>query len=411
MSNEGGPRIGGRYRLGPALGSGGMGTVYLARDERLDRDVAVKLLRMADDEREFARFRREARSLAGLHHPNLVAAYDTGADAVQGGSVVWLVMEFVAGPDLSALLDRRDRLPSEDVRIVLRDVAAGLAALHAAGVLHRDLKPANVLLTAEPGSGPWTAKLADLGIAQLEQSESLTTTGRVLGTAAYLSPEQVAGDDLGPASDVYSLGLLALEALTGERAFPGSAAESAAARLVRPPAVPAWIDGGWRMLLESMTALDPRQRPTAGQVEAASAAPLPVLVPAGSPRSAAASADLPTVPSAMLPETAMLRTIAAPEPPRRPRRAGLVVALLTAGGLLTGAFAVAGAAGRPEQRPSGSPTPVAASSSSSPVPATTTAPRPAPTASTATVKPVAPAPAPAKGKGHGKGKKHGKGHG
>ncbi|MDQ1513139.1 MAG: eukaryotic-like serine/threonine-protein kinase [Microbacteriaceae bacterium] len=385
MSTEGGPLLGGRYRLGRALGSGGMGTVYRARDERLDRDVAVKLLRVSDDDRQQERFQREARFLAGIQHPNLVTAFDTGVDRGQRGSVVWLVMELVPGPDLGALLQRRGPLTSEDARVVVRDVAAALAALHAAGVIHRDLKPANLLLTAEPGHAPWRAKVADLGIAHILEAEHLTTTGQVLGTAPYLSPEQVSGDLVGTGSDVYSLGLLALEALTGERAFPGSAAESATARLVRPPAIPAWIDGGWRMLVESMTAVDPRNRPTAAQVEWATTAPLPELVRAAAPptetipwsdeSTAAAAATVP------LPVVGPPNGVSGAAREPAPRRRVLAVAAVgLAATVLAGtALAVSGAS-----RDSASP--LRSTVSSAPIatsaPVTTASPLPTPVATT-----------------------------
>ena len=389
-----------------------MGTVYRARDERLERDVAVKLLRVADDHRQQERFQREARFLAGIQHPNLVTAFDTGADSAAAGSVVWLVMELVAGPDLGALLERRGPLPSEDVRIVVRDVAAALGALHEAGVVHRDLKPANILLTAEPGPAPWRAKVADLGIAHILEAEHLTTTGQVLGTAPYLSPEQVSGDTIDTASDVYSLGLLALEALTGERAFPGSAAESAMARLVRPPALPPWIDGGWRMLLESMTALDPRSRPTAAQVEWATAAPLPALVPATTPAAAPSPwSDAPTMPADLAPTLPLRVQSARP----RSRTVGLAVAALTAVALAGGAVAVSGAARQDPVRPSTSAVAVVPHA---PSPSATTRPTSVPVSvkSSPVSRPAAPkkaavrvAPRP-KAKGE-KGKKEWGGHG
>jgi serine/threonine protein kinase len=412
--------IGGRYRLGPAIGSGGMGTVRRARDLRFDRDVAVKLLRTAADPRHQERMRREARLLGALQHPNLVAAYDTGIDLTPDGPLLWLAMELVRGPDLGVLLASRGRLPSEDVRRVVQDAAAAIAALHAAGVVHRDLKPANLLLTREPGPRPWHVKVADLGIALTEDAPAMTTTGQVMGTAAYLSPEQVSGAAVDAASDVYSLGLLALVALTGRHPFPGGAVESATARLVRAPDLPSWITGGWRMLLEAMTAIDPTLRPTAEQVIAATAAPMPALVPAEPlPASADVDVDDPTLAAESLPPTAVLPALArrVPAEPAASRRPGLLplaaaiaVVLGVAGG---GAALLGAAAGAPSPAPhttSARPTTVAVTHTPEPAHSVVATTKP-----TATQK-AAPVPAPKvvvpkKGKGSQKGSGKGRGHG
>jgi eukaryotic-like serine/threonine-protein kinase len=415
--------IGGRYRLGPAIGSGGMGTVRRARDLRFDRDVAIKLLRNAADTRHQERLRREARLLGALQHPNLVAAYDTGIDLTPDGPLLWLAMELLRGPDLGVLLASQRRLASEVVRRVVHDAAAALAALHAAGIVHRDLKPANILLTREPGPRPWHAKVADLGIALTGDATAMTTTGQVMGTAAYLSPEQVSGAAVDAASDVYSLGLLALVALTGEHPFPGGPVESATARLVRAPAVPAWVTGGWRMLLEGMTAIDPALRPTAEQVLAATSAPLPALVPTepppalpdGEDRTVAAETLLPT---AVLP--ALEREPAPPPPAGRrpgllPLAAAVAVVLGVAGGgaaLLAAGAAAPPAASRTTSAPA---TPVASAHSPAPTRSATAAA----TTSRPTATRIAPAPVeknpprkhgkdhsqkgPGKGPGHGKG--------
>ena len=260
------PLLGDRYRLGPIIGTGGMGAVHRAYDERFGREVAVKVMRAGADAVEQERLRREAQYLAGLDHPNLVAVYDAGADSTRTGETVWFAMELMHGPDLRALIRARGRLAPSDVARVLDGCAGALQVLHAAGVVHRDLKPANVLLTTDPEREAWEVKIADLGIAQLVRAEHLTATGQVIGTAAYLSPEQVSGGRMGPASDVYSLGLLAIEALTGRVAFPGGPAESATARLVRAPDVPAGAGPEWAALLAEMTARDPADRPTAGEV-------------------------------------------------------------------------------------------------------------------------------------------------
>jgi len=253
------PVLGGRYRLGPEIGSGGMGAVHRAWDERFDREVAIKIVRSGGVEKE--RLRREAQYLARLNHGNLVAVLDAGEDRLRGTDSVWFAMELVHGPDLRTVLRQDGPMGGAAVRKVLLGVLAAIDVLHVAGVVHRDLKPANVLLTAEPATGRWDVKLVDLGIAQHIRTDHLTSTGQVVGTAAYLSPEQVSGRPIGPATDVYALGLLAIEALSGRIAFPGGPAESAAARLVRPPALPSALGPAWRGVLTAMTALEPDQRP------------------------------------------------------------------------------------------------------------------------------------------------------
>ncbi|MGN6742429.1 MAG: protein kinase domain-containing protein [Amnibacterium sp.] len=334
-----GELIGGRYRLGPAIGSGGMGTVRRARDLRFDRDVAIKLLRTSGDPRHEERMRRETRLLGALQHPNLVAAYDTGIDLTDDGPMPWLTMELVRGPDLGVLLRERGRLGSEDVRRILHDVAEALVALHGSGVVHRDLKPANILLTHEPGDRPWHAKLADLGIALAEDTAAITTTGQVMGTAAYLSPEQVSGEDVDAATDVYALGLVALEALTGTHPFRGGPVEAATARLVRPPQIPAWLPVQWRVLLEAMTTIDPRQRPSSGQVARATAAPLPVAEPPAGEQPPVFD-DAQTVPFQAMAPTAVLGATPSPPSPSRRRTVPLGIAAAIVLGLAGGGAAL-----------------------------------------------------------------------
>lgn len=257
------PVLGGRYRLGPEIGVGGMGAVHRAWDERFEREVAIKIVRSDADGVERERLRREAQYLARLDHQNLVAVLDAGEDRLRHRDTVWFAMELVEGPDLRALLRQDGAQGGAAVRRILSGLLAALEVLHRAGVVHRDMKPANVLLTAEPADGPrWDVKLVDLGIAYHSRTDHLTDDGQILGTAAYLSPEQVSGKPLGPASDVYALGLLTLEALTGRIAFPGGPAESATARLVRAPEIPAALDRAWHAILLGMTALDPERRPS-----------------------------------------------------------------------------------------------------------------------------------------------------
>jgi len=199
---------GGRYRLERPLGHGAMGTVYLARDSELDRPVAVKLLSdaAAGDAGLRSRFVREARLAARLSHPNIVSVFDAGED----GDRLYIVMEHVEGQTLAEVLARRGRLPADEARGLALQAARGLAHAHAAGLVHRDIKPQNLLLRADG-----TLKIADFGIARAAEGTTLTQAGTVLGTAAYLAPEQALGREVTPAADVYSLGAVLYELLTG----------------------------------------------------------------------------------------------------------------------------------------------------------------------------------------------------
>lgn len=328
------PVLGGRYRLGPEIGSGGMGAVHRAWDERFEREVAIKIVRSGGVEKE--RLRREAQYLAHLDHPNLVAVLDAGEDVLRRTDSVWFAMELVHGPDLRTVLRQDGPMRGAAVRRVLTGLLAALDALHTAGVVHRDMKPANVLLTAEPTSGRWDVKLVDLGIAQHIRTDHLTSTGQVVGTAAYLSPEQVRGREIGPATDVYALGLLAIEAISGSIAFPGGPAESATARLVRGPDLPRDLAPAWRTVLSAMTAVDPADRPSVGVLRG-----LVARLPDDTESSTAA--DLPTqhLSSAGDAPTAVMPSFAPSDRVRqRPRRhllavVCLLLALVAAGGWFT----------------------------------------------------------------------------
>jgi serine/threonine protein kinase len=203
--------VAGRYRIERRLGAGGMSTVFRATDTVLERPVAVKLLaeHLADDEAFVARFRREALAAARLQHPNVVQVFDSGQDADSRRH--YIVMEYVDGPSCADLLRERKRLGIEETVNIVRDACHGLDYAHRAGVVHRDVKPGNLLVAAETG----TTKLADFGIAKAAEQTRITQVGSVLGTAAYLSPEQAHGDEAGPASDTYSLGVCAYQFLTG----------------------------------------------------------------------------------------------------------------------------------------------------------------------------------------------------
>jgi serine/threonine protein kinase len=247
-----------RYELLEVIGRGGMADVHRAYDRLLSRPVAVKMLREnADDETDRARFTSEARTLAGLSHSGLVMVLDAGILAERP----YLVMELVEGRTLSQACAEGplDLTLTGSVGV---QVAEALRYAHHQGVVHRDVKPGNVLLGDND-----RVKLADFGIARLiGDTVRHTRTGHAIGTAAYLSPEQVTGADVTPAADVYALGLVLLEALTGERAYPGAATEAALARLTRPPHVPTSLPDVWQSVLTAMTALEPERRPSADQV-------------------------------------------------------------------------------------------------------------------------------------------------
>ena len=245
--------IGGRYVLGAQIGRGGMGAVWLARDEVLGRDVAVK--RIGDfpggDTPGLVRAQREAKLAARLNHPHVVAVFDF----VTEGDEQWLVMEHVEGTDLAALVDEYGALPPEDAANVLRQVAEALAAAHTAAIVHRDVKPSNILITRDG-----TAKLADFGIARARDS-TLTASGMVTGSPAYLAPEVAAGQPATEASDVWSLGASLYQALTGRPPYDTSDNVLAAMYQIVHEPPPRLPDEGWPAdLLEHTMATDPADR-------------------------------------------------------------------------------------------------------------------------------------------------------
>lgn len=277
------PRTGdlldGRYRLGGRIGSGGMATVHLATDETLGRQVAVKLFRPGTTDASLgARTASETRLLASLNHHALVTLFDA---RVTSGDGSYLVMEYVDGPTLSQRISRSS-LPSHEVAAMTVDLAEALHTVHAARVVHRDIKPSNVLLRRSVlPHQEYRAKLADFGIAHLIDSTRMTAPGSLMGTVAYLSPELVRGADPATPADVYALGLVLLEALTGRRAYPQTSThESLMARLNASPTIPGELGYQWKSLLTAMTAADPAQRPTALDVATTVRAMDPVLDPA-----------------------------------------------------------------------------------------------------------------------------------
>ena len=228
MALEAGQRVGDRYTLVSRLGSGGMADVWLANDEMLGRQVALKFLveRFAQDTQFVERFRREAQAAAGLQHPNIVGVYDRGED----GGRYWIAMEYVEGASLKDLI-RRGLGVGEAVELI-RQVLAGAKFAHEHGIIHRDLKPQNVLVDRQG-----RARVADFGIARAGASE-ITQTGSVLGTAQYLSPEQAQGLETTATSDLYSIGVMLYEALTGQVPFEAETPVAVALKQISEPARP-----------------------------------------------------------------------------------------------------------------------------------------------------------------------------
>ncbi|QZY29180.1 protein kinase domain-containing protein [Nocardioides coralli] len=226
-----------RYRLDSRIATGGMGEVWRATDTRLGRDVAVKLLKTeyADDATFRSRFSSEAQHAAALHHPGVAAVYDFGEATAASDATPrpYLVMELVDGQPLSALISPGQPLDPEVTRDLMAQAADAIGAAHAAGIVHRDVKPANLLITRDR-----RVKITDFGIARATEGMALTQTGQVMGTPQYLSPEQASGGAATPASDVYSLGVVAFECLTSRRPFVGETPVATALAHLREPVPP-----------------------------------------------------------------------------------------------------------------------------------------------------------------------------
>ncbi|MFC8040990.1 serine/threonine-protein kinase [Paenarthrobacter sp. NPDC057355] len=265
---EGNGALDGRYQLGPILGRGAMSAVYRATDLVLGREVAVKIFLPGSGDESFrARQETEMRLLASFDHPGLVAAFDAGVDMRNDEERAYLVMELAEGRNLRAVLADGPLTVPETARIGIR-IAGALCQVHERGVIHRDIKPANILVSDGDGLAQ-SVKLADFGVALVMNDNRLTATGFTVGTAQYLSPEQAQGLHLSPRSDIYSLGLVLLECLTGHAEYPGTPVETASARLHRAPQIPLELPAPLRTLLEAMTDMDPEKRPTAQEVEQA----------------------------------------------------------------------------------------------------------------------------------------------
>jgi eukaryotic-like serine/threonine-protein kinase len=295
--------VAGRYRLDRSLGNGGMGEVFVATDTTLGRRVALKRLSAAvvDDETAKARFFREARALARINSPNVVAVFDAA-----GNGDPYLVMELIDGTTLREELRRTRRLPPERAAAIGAGVAAGLAAAHAQGVIHRDVKPSNIFLTA--GGEP---KVGDFGIARLERGDqTLTMTGQTFGSVAYMAPEQATGSRVDARADLYSLGCVLYEMLAGRRPFDGREGvaltyQHVHLEPVRVDALDGRISLELASLVDSLLEKDPADRPaTADEVrDALTSVPATATAPAPPPDEPERTAVLPSRAAALRTKT------------------------------------------------------------------------------------------------------------
>ncbi len=380
-----------RYRLDELLGRGSMGEVWRATDEVLGRRVAVKLLR-TEEATDVERFRMEALTTARLNHPHVVSVYDFGSDRGQ----LYLVMECVDGWSLAQERSMRGVLPPAEAAVLAAQVAAGLSAAHQHGVIHRDIKPANIMLGADR-----TAKITDFGIARFtdEADCSLTATGKIVGTADYLAPERAMGRSARPPADVYSLGCVLYQLLTGRAPFQGATSLAVVRQHVdavpvppvrlRPDLPPPLSDYVLRLL-----AKDPARRPTAHEAadwldDRRRTAPAPAttrpacvgsaaagFADAGSPTGAGSAGAGFTSPAPVAPASSSLHPAAPPPSPAsvpararsRARRRGLLASKAVLGGaavlLFAGAAAVGASlnSGDDDPVPPTSPTPTSVTS-------------------------------------------------
>ncbi|MFF0341534.1 protein kinase [Kribbella sp. NPDC004875] len=319
-----------RYRLGASLGRGGMGEVFRATDEALGREVAVKLmLRSNDDASAAGRFQREARAAARLSDPHIVAVYDFG----QYDDNFYLVMELVEGRSVAGELAADGPLSWERAVTIVEQAAAGLQAAHAQDVVHRDIKPSNLLVAADG-----TIKVADFGIAHLPGSETneLTATGQIMGSPHYLSPERARGLKAGPESDVYALGCVLYQLVTGRPPFMGDHPTAVLYQHVDTAPVPPSelrpeLAGPFEGVLMRMLAKDPAERPTAAQLTA-----LPVAaewfptaaLPSSPPKTPSIGTPAVVPPAAPLPESAPNS--------RKPLMVAAIAVLVLAGAITAG---------------------------------------------------------------------------
>ncbi|HEY0127414.1 MAG TPA: protein kinase [Blastococcus sp.] len=326
MALSTGSLLAGRYEITAPIAVGGMGEVWKARDRVLDRIVAAKVLKSeyTNDPSFLARFRNEARHTAALTHPNIASVYDYGETVDDTGTqqLAFLVMEFVEGQPLVSILHDEGALPVDWTLHVLDQSAEGLSAAHRAGVVHRDIKPGNLMVRPDG-----VVKLTDFGIAQARDTTPLTRTGMVVGTAQYLSPEQAQGMEVTAASDVYSLGVVGYECLTGARPFDGASQVAIALAHINrpPPPLPAHVPAAVRLLIERALAKDPADRFPDGRAfadairrVAAGGTLAPVVGPGTRPTQVVAGAGLADSRTQVIPVTGPTAVAGAPGPGTAP---------------------------------------------------------------------------------------------